>query len=527
VSLGNEADVTETDVIDFLADDPNTRVIALYVEQIRDGQRFMAVARRVTPHKPIVMLRAGRTRAGIAAVSSHTGALAGANQAYDAAFKQCGVIETRSIRELFDISLGLAFQPIPRGGRVFVLSNSGGPAALAADDLSELDVCLPPLSPGTESRLLAGLDPAVLPGNPIDMLGSAGPAEFEFALPIVLSDPGIDAVLVVVVPHMLLNATDTARRICAVAAHAEKPIVTCFVGGPGVSEARRILHQHRIPMYTCPRTASRVIDALTNVAAWRSHQPGPQAGVIPKIDALAVARLLAAANSHRKLGEAATRPIFSACNIPIIAGGLARNAAQAVDLADRLNYPVVLKIVSPDILHKSEAGGVRLNLHNAVAVGKAYRQLLTDADALKPGLNIEGVLVEKMAPRGHEVIVGMRRDPQFGPLLMFGLGGIYVELLTDVSFRIAPIDRDEALAMIYETRAGRLLAGLRGQPPAHIEAVADCILQLSQLALAFPQIEEVEVNPLLVLPHGQGAVALDGRIVLAANRQPHGERLAV
>ncbi len=521
VSLGNEADVTETDMIDYLGEDPNTQVIAVYVEGIKDGPRFMEVARRVSRHKPVVLLKAGYTEAGSKAVSSHTGALAGSRAAYKAAFQQCGVVEAFSISELFDISLALASQPLPQGKRVFVLTNSGGPAALASDSLATLGLRLPELTAPTQASLREGLDPTIQIGNPTDMLGGAGPQTYEFALPLVLSDPNVDAVLVIVVPHLLLNPAEAAASICRAARNSLKPVVTCFIGDEKVAEAQRILHQHHLPMYTFPETAGRALSGLWRYAEGRNRR---REAARSRLEAnLAAARsILENGNRPPMLGEAATRPMLAAYHIPVIAGEFARSPEAAAEIADLLGYPVALKIVSPDILHKSDAGGIRLKLADSKAVMTAYRELLQNSAAANPGARLEGVLVERMAPAGPEVIVGMRRDPQFGPLMMFGLGGIYVELLTDVSFRVAPLNRDEALAMIHETKAGRLLSGQRGQKAADIDAVADCILRLSQLALDFPQIAEIEVNPLLVLEQGQGALALDGRIILSANEKKKG-----
>ena len=512
-SLGNEADVTETDVIDYLGGDPQTHAIAVYIEGIGDGSRFTEVARRVTRQKPVVLLKAGRTTAGSRAVSSHTGAIAGSTAAYQAACRQSGIIEAHSIQELFDISLALASQPVPAGNRVFVLSNSGGPAALAADSLSTQGACLPEPTPHTQLSLREGLDPDIKISNPTDMLGGAGPEDYEFALPVALSDPAIDAALVVLVPHLLLDPTEAARKISRVLKYATKPVLTCFVGDRTVDQARRILHQQHIPTYSFPETASRALGAMIQYATWRDHQNGESSPELA-VNKPAVQRLLSNRHTSQTLGEAATRPFLTAYDIPVIPGRVARTAAEAAEIADDLGYPVVLKIVSPDIFHKSEAGGIMLNLKNGTIVTAAYQQLMQRA-ATNSDARPEGVLVEATAPQGHEVIIGMRRDPQFGPLIMFGLGGIYVELFQDVTFRVAPITRCDALAMIQETKAGRLLAGLRSQPPADLEAVADCLLRLSQLALDFPEIEEVEVNPFLVLPAGQGAMALDGRMLLA------------
>ncbi len=505
VSLGNEADVTETDVISYLGRDPATRVIAAYVEGITAGRRFMTVARQVAQSRPIVLLKAGRTRAGEQAVSSHTGALAGSNQAYTAALQQSGVVEAATLGDLFAVSLAFASQPLPAGDRVFVLSNSGGPAALMADHLSELGLSLPLPTAETQAALQAALTPEVNMANPLDMLGGAGPEAYQAALPPLLADPAIDLVLVVLVPHLLLNPTETASRICRVAHSASKPIVACFVGSGSVAEARALFHRQHIPMYTLPETACRAVQAMCSYARWR-RRPPQNPLPLPDIDMAQARQLLAAARVPGTLGEAETRPLLQACHIPVAPGAVAHSEAEALTLARRLAFPVALKLASPALLHKTEAGGVRLNLPDAPAVQTAYR-------ALRQANGANGVLVEKMISGGTEVIVGVRRDPQFGPLLMFGLGGIYVELLTDVAFRVAPIDHAEALEMIGQTKAGRLLHGQRGAPPADINAVARCLTSLSQLALAFPQIDSIEINPLHVSP--AGVLALDGRVVLA------------
>jgi acetyltransferase len=323
------------------------------------------------------------------------------------------------------------------------------------------------------------------------------------ALPPLLADPTIDLVLVVLVPHLLLDATETAARICRVAQAANKPIITCFVGSGSVAEARRLLHRHHIPMFTLPETASRAVKAMCSYACWRSRPP-QEARPTPDIDLARVRQLLQVVPPSGTLGEAETRPLLQACHIPVAPGAVALSETEAVTLASRLHYPVVLKLASPALLHKTEAGGVRLNLPDAPAVQAAYRSLRQ--------ANGHGVLVEKMISGGAEIIIGMRRDPQFGPLLMFGLGGIYVELLTDVAFRVAPVSHGEALEMIQQTKAGRLLLGARGASPADIDAVARCVVTLGQLALAFPQIESIEINPLHVSP--DGVLALDGRVVL-------------
>jgi acetate---CoA ligase (ADP-forming) len=513
-SLGNEADVSETDLIEYLGEDEHTAVIAAYVESIRDGSRFIEVAAQVTRRKPVVILKAGRTSAGARAVSSHTGSLAGSHAAYAAAFHQSGVIEASTSAELFDIAVALDYQPLPRGDRVAILTNAGGPAALSSDSLAAAGLRLADLDANTITTLQKQLNPAAQAGNPVDMLGGAEPDEYRFALEQVLNDANVDAVLAILVPQALVNPAEVAHAIGETAAKSDKPVLACFMGEASIGAARQVLHEHRIPLYVFPESIGSVFAAMRRYAAWLETEP-PGVEALSAIDADAARMALAAAGDERQLSEAHTRPVFAAYGIPLVPGDTARSADEAVQIARQTGYPVVLKIVSPDLLHKSDAGGIVLNLTDDAAVEQGYRDLLARIAASHPEARLEGALVEKMAPGGVEVIVGMQRDPYFGPLMMFGLGGIYVELFGDVSFRVAPLTRNQALDMIHATQAGRLLTGFRGQPPADLDAVVDCILRLSQLALDFPEIEEMEVNPLVVYPQGEGALALDGRIILS------------
>jgi acetate---CoA ligase (ADP-forming) len=512
-SLGNEADTSETDMIEYLEQDPNTAVITIYVESIRNGRRFIEVASRVTRHKPVVILKAGRTSAGARAVSSHTGSLAGSHAAYSAAFEQSGVIEAATTAELFDIALALDYQPLPRGNRVAILTNAGGPAALSSDALANAGLQLSDLGEETIEALKSKLNPSAQAGNPVDMLGGAEPHEYRFALEQVLADPGVDAALAILVPQALVNPAEVARAIGESVAKSDKPVLACFMGEASIGEARRLLHDYRVPMYVFPESVGSVFAAMRRYAAWLESKPA-QLEDLQGIDAVAAREALEDARPALHLSEAHTRPLFSAYGIPVVQGDAAHSADEAVHIARQLGYPVVLKIISPDLLHKSDAGGIVLDLTNDTAVQAGYTRLVESIAASHPQARLQGVLVEKMAQKGVEVIVGMQHDPYFGPLLMFGLGGIYVELFGDVSFRVAPVSREAALEMIHATRAGRLLTGFRGQPVADLDAVVDCILRLGQLALDFPEIEEVEVNPLVVYPQGQGALALDGRIIL-------------
>jgi acetate---CoA ligase (ADP-forming) len=512
LSLGNEADVTETDIIEYLGADPRTRVIAAYVEQIRDGRRFLEVASRISQIKPIVLIKAGRSTAGARAVSSHTGSLAGSYTAYQAAFKQAGVIEVQTFAELFDVAQAFDTQPIPAGKRSVIITNAGGPAALASDSLSANGFTLGDLSESTRNELRQHLNPAAQVGNPIDMLGGAEPADYELAVKVALSDPQVDVVLPLLVPQALVDPAGVAQAIVDAANGSGKTVLACVVGDESVGAARLILQGNRIPMYTYPETMGTVLNAMSGYGSWRdAAHAQPQA--LPGIHKDKADAYLQANRGVQSLGEAAARPLLQAYGIPIVQAAAAKSALEAVEVAGKIGFPVVMKVISPDILHKSDVGGIRLNLASADAVKSEYAKLMQDLQLKVPQARLEGVLIEQTASRGQEVIVGMKRDAGFGPLLMFGLGGIYVELFKDVAFRVAPVTAEEAMQMIHETRAGRLLTGFRGQPEADLDAVVDCICRISRLALDFPEINEIEVNPLMVFPAGQKALALDARVI--------------
>jgi acetyltransferase len=530
-TLGNAADVTETDLLLDLAGDPNTLVIVAYVEAIRDGRRFIDTARQITPHKPILVIKAGRTAAGTRAVSSHTGSLAGEMAAYDAAFTQAGVLRVDTVEDLFDHALALAYGPLPRGPRVAVVTNAGGPASLAADVIEQVGLLMPPTPEGTRAVLAGFTHPEAQLANPVDMLGGAEPAQYEQAVAALLAGDAFDAVLPILVPQALVDPVAVAEAIGRAAASSisgrspdraspsSKPAVACFMGDEVVRRPMAVLHEHQIASYIFPEQAARALGTL-----WRYTQVkgrlvdweiGKPAADSAQHSSFSIHRSsFTLPPSPAQLGEAEARPVLAAYGIAQPRAELARSADEAGRLAAQIGFPVALKIVSPDIFHKSEVGGIALRLGDEAAVQAAFTAMLARVQERQPGARVDGALVAQMAPPGHELIVGMRRDPQFGPLLMVGLGGIYVELLKDVAFRVAPFSRAETLAMIGETHAGKLLAGLRGQPPADVDAVAGVIERVAQLALDHPQMEEIDVNPLMVYAAGQGALAVDVRMVL-------------
>ncbi|MCJ7622496.1 MAG: acetate--CoA ligase family protein [Anaerolineaceae bacterium] len=513
VSMGNEADVNETDLIEYLSEEPNVRVIAAYIEAIQDGERFIEVARRVTRNKPIVVLKAGRSEAGERAVSSHTGSLAGSYEAYKAAFRQSGVIEAKSALELFDISMALCSQPIPAGKRAVIITNAGGPAALASDNLADFGFSLADLHSETKSFLQRKLNPSAQVDNPIDMLGGASPEEYALALDATINDENVDIAIPINVPTSIVNPVDIAAAFADAAGKTTKTVISCIMGDASTKDARKLLHSRDVPMYMFPEQIGSVLGAMVAYKQWleTSYEP---VSVISDVSVEKARKVLGSQPTVRYLSEASVRPLLQAYGISIVPGRTASNIKEAIEIAGELGLPVAMKIVSPDILHKSDAGCIKLNVKSSEDVSSVYQKLLENATLANPAARIDGMLIEKMAPAGHEVIIGMKRDPQFGPLMMFGMGGIYVELLTYISFRIAPMSHRDARKMIMETKAGNLLAGMRAQMSADIDTTAECIMRLGQLAVDFPEIREIEINPLLVLAKGEGVLALDARAIL-------------
>jgi acetyltransferase len=512
-SLGNELDVNETDVIAYFGEHPQVKVIAAYVEAIEHGQRFIEVVSQVSRKKPVVLLKAGRTDAGAKAVSSHTGSLAGAYAAYQAAFTQAGVIEVDDIGSLFDVAWALSCQPLPEGNRVAIFTNSGGPAALASDSLASHGFTLAEINKENQAQLAEKLNPSAQVGNPIDMLGGAEAAEFEHCFQVLSDQPNINILLPMLVPQSLVNPADIARVIVQNAQQTEKTVLACMVGERSLTEARKILHDNAVPMSTYPEVPGKVLGAMQSYREWLLKSDSSPFE-FSNLGQETVARYLSETD-HLVLGEAETRPVMAAYGLTLVPGSFASNAEEGIAIAEEVGYPVVLKIVSPQILHKSDLGGIALKLDSAEALKSAMQKMTERITSAAPQAAIKGFLVQSMAPQGMEVIVGMKRDPAFGPLIMFGLGGVYVELFKDVGFGVAPMTVDQAYDMISATKAGHLLNGYRGGTVYDLDAVVDVIGRLSQLALDHPGIEEVEVNPLLVLPKGEGALVLDARIILS------------
>ena len=510
ISLGNQADVNETDMLIPLAEDPKTRVIGLYLEHIGSGRDFVRVAAQIARHKPIVALKSGRFSAGQKAAASHTGALAGSDTAYQAAFEKAGVLRVANAEEMFDWSHALAWCPLPKGPRTAILTNAGGPGVIAADGVEQHGLQLAELSPQTVAALTDLLPPAASKNNPVDMIASGGPKEYEACLRLLLADPQVDSVLVLSVPPPMYPASQVAERLISVIQASEKPVLIAFTGGQLVEEAVEMFRKAHIPAYPFPERAASALACLARRAEFLKQ---PEVTYLPLEDAdrEKAHQLLAESPAGSWLDPEACSRLMDTYRIPNAAVRLARAPEEAAELATQMGFPVVLKVASPDLPHKSDVGGVLLNLRTKEEVISGYTQIVWKVRAVEPQAFIEGVHVQRMTPPGQEVIVGAVRDAQFGPLVMFGSGGVEVEGLRDVAFALAPLNQAEAEKLIRRTWAGKKLQGFRSIPPGDEAAVADVLVRLSHLAYDCQEISEIEINPLRVLSPAAGAIALDVR----------------
>ncbi len=515
VSLGNKADVSETDLLLHWADDPHTNVILCYIEGLPDGAEFIRAARQVTRAKPVVAIKSGVTQAGARAVSSHTGSLAGSEQAYEAAFYQSGVLRAESLQELFDMAMVFGYLPPLRGNRIAIVTNAGGPGILATDSLERQGLELARFEAGCIRALEQFLPDAASAANPVDLLGDARSDRYRFALKQVTSDPHVDGVLVILAPQATSDIPETAQVIVEIAAETPIPILACLMGEASMEEAEGILGAAGVPNIAFPERAARALKALDDYRQL-GDEPSSEAETFPVNQAPVNSVIESAlAEGRVTIGDTEARSILDAYGFQIPASELAETSDAATHIAERLGNPVVLKIASPDILHKTDIGGVRVGLGSAAEVRDAFDLITYRAQRYTPEARLWGCLVQKMVPAGLEVLIGMNRDPQFGPLVTFGLGGIYVEILKDVAFRVAPFSRLDAERMIHEIRAKALLDGVRGQPPVDKGALVEAILRVGQLVVEFPQIAELDINPFIVYEEGRGGIAIDARLVLS------------
>lgn len=518
ISMGNKAGLTENELLLYLSRDPKTDVVLMYLEDLVDGREFIAIARKITSHstnpKPIIALKAGRTVSGARAASSHTGSLAGSDKVYDAIFDQCGVMRGETLEEVFDYVKAFSTQPLPRGKNVAIVTNSGGPGILATDSCIRYGLHIPPLFAKTKKALKAVLPPTASLNNPVDLIAEAQHEQYEKALRAVLSQKNIHSAIVILTPTAFTDVERIAKSIIKVRKHHEKPILCCFLGVYDVSKGIDQLEENRIPAYRFPESAARSLAKMANFTWWLKR-PKTRVKKFP-VDRPKVQRIFDAVKQEGRmfLLEQEAYEVLKAYGFPVIQSSLATSEAKAVEAAQKIGFPVAMKIASPDVLHKFDVGGVVLNVKTRTEVKKAYQKILQNVRARMPQARHARILVEEMASPGKEVILGMSYDKQFGPILMFGMGGIYVEALEDVIFRLAPIRELTAEMMIAKTKTHKILMGYRGGPVYDTPAVAECLKRLSQLVTDFDGIKELDINPLIVYERGQGCKIVDARIIM-------------
>ncbi len=519
VSLGNKADVSEIELLEAWADDEDTNVIMMYSEGLPNGQEFIRVAREVTKKKPVVAIKSGVTKSGSRAVSSHTGSLAGSEQAYQAAFRQAGVLRAEDMASLFDMALALGYQPLIKGDRIAIVTNAGGPGILATDALERSGMSLARLKVETIKSLEEQLPDAASAANPVDVLGDARGDRYRFALDLVAKDPNVDGIMVVLTPQAMTEIEDTARAVGSLSHKIDKPVLACFMGEAKVEKGIKVLREYDVPNFSFPERASLAFRAMEQYRKIKERKDPVYESF--EVDNKAVKKVLDRTKQDGRyaIGDAEAWDILKAYGLSIPRSVLAKTPQEAVEIAGEIGYPVVLKIASPDILHKTDVGGVKVGLESPDQVQDAFELMIYRTERYLPDAQVWGCQVQEMAPPGGlEVLIGMNRDPQFGPLVTFGLGGIYVEALKDVTFRVAPFTRLEAEAMLEEIRAKALLEGIRGKPAVDKEAIVDTLLRMGQLVQEFPEIAEFDINPLIVYPKGQGAIAIDMRLVLSSEK---------
>ncbi len=517
ISIGNKADVDELDLLRYLHRDEDTQVIMIYLEELRRGPEFIQEVKEITSGDrptPVLVIKSGRTVAGARAAASHTGSLAGSEAVYDAIFKQAGIIRVDSIEELFNFAGAFAGKKTPPGNKVAIVTNAGGPGIVATDMTVSSGLALARFHEETVEALQSHLPATANIYNPVDVIGDATQERYERALEAVIKDENVDGALVILTPQSMTNALETAKAIVKIGQKTHKPILCCFMGIFDVSAGVKVLQENRIPVYRFPEHAAKAFAALYRYSSWLNRQKLAQFSLEHDTSRARDIIQSAVAQGRGSLTEWEGAELLRCYGFQTLPSFVAQTREEAVEYAESLTYPVALKIVSPQILHKTEAKAVRLHVSSPEEVTQAFDDIVASAKSYRPQAEILGVLVQKMAPPGEEVILGMTRYPVFGPLLMFGLGGIFVEVFKDVEFRVAPIGRNEARRMIRGIRGYDILKGVRGRPEADIGALERALVCLSDLARNHPEIRELDMNPVLVHEKGKGATVADVRVIL-------------
>lgn len=510
VSMGNKADVSGNDLIEYWQDDDEVGVILMYIEGFGNPRHFTTLARRATRRKPVLAVKAGRSEAGAKAASSHTGALAQVDIATDALFAQCGVLRADTVEALFDAAIAFSKAPLPKGRRVAILTNAGGPGIIIADACEGFGLEVAPLSEETQNRLREHLPAEASVANPVDMIASATPEQVERAMRIIAADPGIDSVIASYVP-LGLEAPVIAAAIHRGAEGCGKPVLAVLMSKRGLPQGMAELQDTPIPAYRFPESAARALGAMWRYRQWLDRPVAEVRRFPVKGDCVREIIANAMGEGRERLSVPEAFEVLDCYGIPVAPFRIARDEAEVMAAASELGYPVVLKAVSQDIVHKTEAGAVKLDLRDDESVRSAWREIAASLEQEGPQAREAGVLVQRMWTGGRETIVGMTMEPQFGPIVMFGLGGVYVEVQRDVAFRVQPVSTVDAREMIHSLRGYRILEGVRGEEGVDLAQLSEVVERVSQLVGDHPEIQEMDINPFLAFPEGRASVAVDAR----------------
>ncbi len=507
VSLGNKAGISELELLDYFAEDKKTKVILMYLESITDGLKFIETAKKITKKKPIIVLKSGKTSEGSRAVSSHTGSLAGMSASYSAAFKQAGIIEAEDLIDFFELAKAFSYQNLPQGDKVAIITNAGGPGIMITDWLIKYGLKLAQLSNKTKNSLFKLLPPASNIHNPVDLLGDALADRYQSALDLIIQDKNVDSIIVALTPQKMTQIKETAEIIGKISRQYNKPIILCFMGEKKIIDNYEIFSKYSLPQFNYPLAAVRALSIMRRQYLWQQEK-------IIKLNSVKIVKSnkIKQILSKNNLNEEFCRTILIENKFPLHLALAVKNSKEAIKVASKIGYPLAVKVISQQIIHKSDVGGVKVGVNNEKQLLEAISQIEKNVKNKNPKAIIDGYLIGEMVS-GLQIIAGMKRDPQFGPLIMVGLGGIYTEIFKDVVFRVVPFNLIEANKMIEELKIYPIIYGSRGQKPLDQKALAELLVKLANFSLAYPEISEIDLNPVIVLEKGRGVKIVDVRMM--------------